>query len=107
MPKYLFEVDYSAEGTRGLLKEGGSKRRAALEASIKSVGGKLEAFYFTYGVRDAITIVDLPDGASALALSLTVSSSGSVAFKTTPLITPEEIDQAAKKTVKYRPPGGK
>jgi uncharacterized protein with GYD domain len=107
MPKYLFEVDYSAEGTKGLLKEGGSKRLAALEASVKSVGGKVEAFYFTYGLRDAVTIVDLPDGASALALSLTVSSSGSVAFKTTPLITPKEIDQAAKKTVKYRPPGAK
>ena len=106
MPRYLFEVDYSAEGTKGLLKEGGSKRRAALEAAVESAGGKVEAFYFTYGVRDAITIVDLPDGASALALSLTVSSSGSVAFKTTPLITPEEIDQAAKKAVKYRPPGG-
>ena len=107
MPKYLFEVDYSVEGTKGLLKEGGSKRRAALDASVKSLGGKVEAFYFTYGVRDAITIVDLPDGVSALALSLTVSASGSVAFKTTPLITPEEIDQATKKTVSYRPPGGK
>jgi uncharacterized protein with GYD domain len=107
MPKYLFEVDYSAEGTRGLLKEGGSKRRAALEASVESLGGKVEAFYFTYGSRDAITIVDLPDGVSALALSLTVSASGSVTFRTTPLISPKEIDQAAKKTVKYRPPGGK
>jgi uncharacterized protein with GYD domain len=107
MPRYLFEVDYSVEGTKGLLKEGGSKRRAALEASVKSLGGKVEALYFTYGVRDAITIVELPDGVSALALSLTVSASGSVAFKTTPLITPEEIDQAAKKKVTYRPPGGK
>jgi uncharacterized protein with GYD domain len=89
------------------MKEGGSKRRAALEAAVKSAGGKLEAFYFTYGVRDAITIVDLPDGESALALSLTVSSSGSVAFKTTPLITVEEMDRATKKTVSYRPPGGK
>jgi uncharacterized protein with GYD domain len=107
MPRYLFEVDYSVEGTKGLLKEGGTKRRAALEKAVKGLGGKLEAFYFTYGVRDAITIVDLPDGASALALSLTVSASGSVAFKTTPLIAPEEIDQAAKKSVSYRPPGGK
>jgi uncharacterized protein with GYD domain len=107
MPKYLFEVDYSTEGARGLLKEGGSKRRAAVEASVKGLGGRLEAFYFTYGVRDAITIVELPDGVSALALSLAVSASGSVSFKTTPLITPEEMDQAAKKTVGYRPPGGK
>ena len=107
MPRYLFEADYSTEGTKGLLKEGGSKRRAAVEAAVKKLGGKVEAFYFTYGVRDTITIVELPDGVSALALSLAVSASGSVSFKTTPLITPEEVDQAAKKTVTYRPPGGK
>jgi hypothetical protein len=29
MPKYLLEVSYTAEGAKGLLKEGGSKRRAA------------------------------------------------------------------------------
>ena len=107
MPRFLIEVDYSAEGTKGLLKEGGSKRRTALEAALKSLGGKLEAFYFTYGIRDAITIAELPDGVSALALSMTVGASGSVAFKTTPLIEPEELDRAAKKSVKYRPPGAK
>lgn len=105
MPKYLFEVDYSVEGTRGLLKDGGSKRRAAVEKSVKSLGGKVEAFYFTFGTRDAITIVELPDNVSAVAMSLAVSASGGVAFRTTPLITPAEIDQAAKKSVGYRPPG--
>ena len=105
MPKYLFEVDYSAAGTKGLLKDGGSKRRAAVEESLKSLGGKVEAFYFTFGIRDAIVIVDLPDNVSAAAISLAVSASGSVAFKTTPLLTPAEIDQAAKKRVGYRPPG--
>jgi uncharacterized protein with GYD domain len=107
MPKYLFEADYSIEGTQGLLKEGGSKRRAAVEAAVKSVGGKLEAFYYTWGTRDAIVIADLPDAGAAIALSLTVSASGSVAFKTTPIITPEEIDQAVKKSPSYRAPGKK
>jgi uncharacterized protein with GYD domain len=105
MPKYLFEVDYSAEGTKGLLRDGGSRRRAAVEGAVAGLGGKVEAFYFTYGVRDAITIVELPDSASALALSMTASASGSVAFRTTPLISPEEIDQASHKTVRYQPPG--
>ena len=107
MAKYLFEVDYSVEGSKGLLKEGGTKRRASVVAALKSVGGKLEAFYFTFGIRDAILICDLPDYASAVALSLTVSASGSVAFKTTPLITCEEVDAASKKTVGYRAPGTK
>jgi uncharacterized protein with GYD domain len=105
MPKFLFEADYTIDGTKGLIKEGGSKRRAAVEAAVKSVGGKLEAFYYTWGTRDAIVIADLPDTSAAITVSLNVSASGSVAFKTTPLLTPEEIDQGVKKRVAYRAPG--
>ena len=105
MPKYLFEVDYSAEGTRGLIKDGGSKRRQVVEKAIKANGGKLETFYFTFGLRDAIVIVDLPDNATAAAVSLAVSATGAVAFKTTVLLMPAEIDEAAKKNVGYKPPG--
>jgi uncharacterized protein with GYD domain len=105
MPKFLFEADYSVEGTKGLIKEGGTKRRAVVDAAVKSVGGKVEAFYYTWGTRDAIVIADLPDATAAITLSLNVSASGSVAFKTTPLVTPEEIDQATKKRVSYKAPG--
>jgi uncharacterized protein with GYD domain len=105
MPKYLFEVDYSVEGTKGLLKDGGSKRRAAVDKALTGLGGRLEAFYFTYGIRDAIVLADLPDDATAIAVSLSVSATGSVTFKTTKLIAPEEVDQAAKKSVGYQPPG--
>jgi hypothetical protein len=38
-------------------------------------------------------------------LSLTVSATGAVAAKTVVLLTPEELDEAAKKTIAYRPPG--
>ncbi len=105
MPKYLFEVDYTADGTKGLLKDGGSKRRAAIEKAIEGLGGKVETFYFTFGIRDAIVIAELPDNVSAVAVSLAVSASGSVAYKTTPLITAAEVDQAVKKRVGYKPPG--
>jgi uncharacterized protein with GYD domain len=105
MPRYLFECDYTREGTQGLLKDGGSKRRAAVEKLVASAGGQVEAFYFTFGIRDAVVIAELPDNVSAAALSLAVSATGAVAYKTTPLLTPEEVDQAAKKKVDYRPPG--
>ncbi len=105
MPKYLFEADYSAEGTRGLLKEGGSKRRAAVEKAVESLGGKVESFYFTFGIRDAIVIVEMPNNATAAAMSLAVSASGAVTLKTTPLLTATDIDKATKKSVGYRRPG--
>ena len=105
MPKYLFEASYTLEGAKGLIKDGGTKRRAAIEAVAKGLGGRLEAFYFAYGKTDAFVLVDLPDSVSATAVALTVGASGSVRLKTTVLVTPEEVDQAVKKTINYRPPG--
>ncbi len=107
MPKYLFEGSYTLEGAKGIIKDGGSKRRAAVEALAKSMGGRVEAFYFAYGETDAFVIVDLPDSVSATAVALTVGASGAVRLKTTVLVTPEEVDQAVKKTVNYRAPGAK
>ena len=105
MPKFMIKVAYSPEGARGLLKEGGSGRRAAVQKLIEGMGGKLEAFYFAYGEDDAYVIADLPDATAGLALSLTVNASGAVRLTTIPLISVEEIDAASKKSVQYRAPG--
>jgi uncharacterized protein with GYD domain len=105
MPKFMVTASYTAEGARGLIKEGGSGRRTAVQKLIEGMGGKVEAFYFAYGDHDAFVIADLPDAASGLALSLAVNASGVVRLSTVPLITPEEMDAAAKKSVAYRPPG--
>jgi|SRR5215467_2039382 len=105
MAKYLIEASYTSEGAKGLLKDGGSKRRTAAEQVIKSAGGKLEAFYFAFGGRDAFVIIDAPDHASVAAASLAINASGAVRTRTVVLLSPEEIDQAAKKTVHYTAPG--
>lgn len=105
MPKMLIKAAYSPDGAKGLMKEGGTARRAAVQKAVEGLGGKLEAFYYAYGDADAYVIVDVPDAASGIALSLTVNSTGTVRVSTIPLITPEEIDQAAKKKPKYRAPG--
>jgi uncharacterized protein with GYD domain len=105
VPKYMIKASYTTEGAKGLLKEGGSKRRDAAAQALKSAGGKLEAFYFAFGDTDAFVIVDAPDHASVSAASLAINASGAVRTKTVVLLTPEELDQAAKKSVKYRAPG--
>lgn len=105
MAKYLFQANYAVEGVKGLLKEGGSSRRAAVEKAAQSVGGKIDAFYFAFGDADAYVIADLPDNAAAAALSLTVSASGAAVAKTIVLMTPDEVDAAVKKTPSYRAPG--
>jgi uncharacterized protein with GYD domain len=105
MPKFMVRASYSAEGIRGLMKEGGTGRRAAVQKLIEGLGGKVEAFYFAYGEYDAYVIADFPDPAVGLALSLAVNASGAVRASTVPLITPEEMDVASKRTVKYKAPG--
>ncbi len=106
MPRYLFEANYTAAGAKGLLKEGGTARRTAIEKMVQGLGGRVEAFYFAFGDVDTFVIAELPDNATAAAVALTVGQSGMVTTKTTVLITPEEADAATKKAVKYRPPGG-
>jgi uncharacterized protein with GYD domain len=105
MSKYLIQANYVGEGLKGLLKEGGSSRRAAVEKLFESVGGKVEAFFYAFGDTDLFIIADLPDNVSAAALSLTVNAAGAATSKVTVLLTVEEIDKAAKKTVRYRAPG--
>ena len=105
MPKYLFHASYTEEGLKGLLKEGGSKRREVVEQAVKGLGGTLEAFYYAFGDTDVFAIADLPDNVSSTALSLIINSAGTATVKTTVLITPQEVDQATKKSVDYRPPG--
>jgi len=105
MAKYLVQFRYTHEGIKGVLKEGGTKRRKAIEKLVKSMGGKLEAYYFAFGDTDGFSLVDMPDTASMAAVGLTVAGSGAVTTSTTVLITPEEFDEAVKKHPDYRPPG--
>ena len=105
MPKYLIQASYTVAGTKGLLKDGGTKRRTAVNLLMKQLGGSLEAFYFGFGDDDVYAIVDAPDNVTAAAVALTITASGAVKLKTTVLLSPDEIDQAAKKSVPYRAPG--
>jgi len=106
MAKYLLKASYTIDGVKGVLKDGGSGRRAAVEETVRGLGGSLESFYFAFGDTDAYVVVDLPDNATATAISLVVNAAGGAQVTTVPLMTPEEADEATKKSVEYRPPGG-
>jgi uncharacterized protein with GYD domain len=105
MPKYMVQASYVGEGLKGLLKEGGTKRREAVAQVIESMGGTLESFYYAFGDYDVVGVAEMPDNVTGVAFSLMVNASGVIAAKTTVLLTPEEIDQATTKVGDYRPPG--
>jgi uncharacterized protein with GYD domain len=105
MPKFMIHANYVGDGIKGLLKEGGTSRRAAAEKAVVSLGGTLEAFYYAFGDTDVYAIVDVPNNATMAAVALGINATGAVALKTTVLLTPEEMDAATKATPSYRAPG--
>ena len=105
MPKFLFTADYTPSGTEGLQREGGTGRRAMFADMIKGLGGTMEAFYYAFGADDLYIIADLPNDASAVALSMEVAKAGAISFRAVVLVPAETVDEARGKTVSYRAPG--
>jgi len=105
MATYLVQFSYTGDGLKGLISEGGSKRRDVIEQLVKSLGGRLLAYYFAFGEYDGIAITEGADVSNHLTGILAINASGAVKTKTTILITPEEVDQAVKKLPAYRAPG--
>jgi uncharacterized protein with GYD domain len=110
MAKYLIEAAYSQVGLKALVKDGGTGRKKVVEAAVKALGGHLDAFYYAFGTSDIYAIVDAPDNITAAAFALAVGGTGIAAhLKTIVLLTPGEVDKAAKKsaTAGYRTPGAR
>ena len=106
MPRYLFQGSYSREGAQGLLREGGTRRRTAVEELVRSLGGRLEGFHYALGETDLYMIVDLPGNVAAAAASVIVAASGAGHWRTTVLLSAEEMDEATRIRGGYRAPGG-
>ena len=104
MPKYLVQGSYTDQGLKGLLNEGGSKRRAVVEQLAAEMGGKLEAFYFAFGSDDFVIILDLPSNIDMTATAIVAQASGTVKSRVTVLVTPEDMDRAVQRKVNFRPP---
>jgi len=105
MPKYLLQVNYTVDGLKGVLAQGGSAREKVASEAAKSAGGSIDCYYFAFGDTDVFTIADLPDNAAAAALALAVSASGGATIRTTVLLSPADVDAATKKKILYTPPG--
>ncbi|CAM03989.1 uncharacterized protein with GYD domain [Saccharopolyspora erythraea NRRL 2338] len=105
MPKYLVQGSYTAEGTKGVLAEGGTGRREAVERVLSSCGGSLESMYFAFGPDDFHIVVDMPDDVSMAATAMAVRATGAVTSRAVQLLRPEEIDEAARKNLDFRAPG--
>jgi len=105
MSKYLFQASYTQAGLAGLVKEGGTSRKAALTETIEGAGGAVESLYYAFGKNDLFITADLPDDAAATGVSLAIGAAGALGVSVTVLVTPETVDEAIARDVPYRPPG--
>jgi len=105
MAKFLVRASYTTDGAKGVQSAGGSSRRDAVAKMAEGLGGSLESFYFAFGDTDAFVVLDLPDTRPAAAAPIAVNTAGGATADVVVLLTPEEIDEAAKLSVDYRPPG--
>ena len=104
----MLQASYTAEAWGTQLRSP-ENRLQAVTPVIEGLGGRIEAFYYTFGDYDLVAIAELPDNVSMAALSVAVSAGGAIkAIKTTPLMTVEEGVEMMRKAggVGYRPPGG-
>lgn len=106
MPHFMFTASYTVEGLKGVRAEGGAARLAAVERLFESLGGKVEAAYWSFGHTDFICLAELPDNAAAAAAATSVAASGVASVQTTVLLTADEIDAAVGRSAEYRAPGG-
>lgn len=106
MPHYLIEASYTTEGVSGVAAKGGSARRDIVGKMISNAGGTLETFYFAFGDSDVYAIAELPSDEAAAAVALSINQSSATSIRTIVLLTPEQIDEAAKLGPSYTPPGG-
>jgi uncharacterized protein with GYD domain len=105
MPRYMFTASYTVDGLKGIRAEGGSARLAAVEKLFGSLGGKVEAAYWSFGHTDFICIAELPDNPAAAAAATSVAAAGVASVQTTVLLSADEIDAAVGRSAEYRAPG--
>lgn len=59
-----------------------------------------------YGFCDTDGVIcEFPDDANVAAAALLINARGAVTVGTTALMTPADLDEAAKKGLTYQPPG--
>ncbi|MCB0163837.1 MAG: GYD domain-containing protein [Anaerolineae bacterium] len=106
MTKYFVQGNYTAEGVKRLIKDGGTGRRESASQLFASAGGSLECLYFSSVGPSYYIIIDIPDKESAMAIAATGVVNGTITIdQVVELLTPAEMDEAVKKTPMYHSPG--
>lgn len=90
MPIFMVQSSYTNTAW-GKLVQRPENRMEALKPVIDRLGGRVLAWYYTFGEYDVVVLFEVPNNVTAAAVSMAIASSGAVkTFTTTVLMTPEE-----------------
>jgi uncharacterized protein with GYD domain len=105
---FLVQAKYEAAARAALVKSP-EDREEKFRGLVEKAGGKLLSFFFALGDADVIATYEAPDQATALAISMAVSSARHLeSYRTTPIMSMKEALAAMKKaaTLSYEAPRG-
>jgi len=106
MLTFLVQVSYTSSAWSALVRDP-QNRLDIMRPIIENLGGKIENAFLAFGDFDVIGIIQLPDNASAAALSMAMMAGGGITkVKTVALMTWNEGVEAMKQAKKaaYKPP---
>jgi len=107
--RYAIFFTLKPETIQGMMSKP-SDREEVVGKLTEKAGGKLEAYYWMTGQWDGFVIASAPDGQSAAAVSIAVSSTGAFGhLETHELFTASEVNdivgRAKDLATAYTPPG--
>jgi uncharacterized protein with GYD domain len=103
VPIFITQGRYPESAIKGMVQRPEQRAKAVADL-YERAGGKLLAFYVTFGEYDWLTIVDMPDAHADLAVLIAGASKGGVRdLKTTLAVTPEEFERACGTAAELAP----
>ena len=98
MPLYMTQFSYTPEAWAALARNP-EDRSAAVSALAEALGGRIIAFYYSFGEYDGLIIGEYPDNNTAAVGALAGVSAGHLkAIKTVPLLSVEEATDVMRRT---------
>lgn len=96
MSTYVLRGRYNSEALKGMMASP-EDREAAIAKVVEKAGGKLIAYYLTFGDDDWLLIIDCPNNEVALSIAIVAAAGGSITdTKTTVAMTTKQAMAAFK-----------
>jgi uncharacterized protein with GYD domain len=96
MPSYVLRGRYDSQAVKGMMANP-EDREAAIAKVVEKAGGKLVAYYLTFGDDDWLLIIECPSNEAALSVAIVAAAGGSITgVKTTVAMTTREAMAAFK-----------